>query len=244
MADREAPQGGMAHPQFFYPDTPSVFFARTGWGPLIVSLDTNLLILLAQNLEEIGGSFGVDGQGFRPELWDDSVRALDDLFLLWFWRDVRLFLVPEQMRDGRLTSHRARSRQSVLDAFAEDFWQRGGFSRESHMDGEQIEDGVDLKVPCEWPASFDEALPRGMDGILVRSALTSGAHVFLSTDRHVLRRAHDLARFSLAVADPAGLMEALDSSGELARTAGGDVPLVPDLQSLGHFYGVVPQENE
>jgi len=101
MSQSAVPQGGMSHAQFDYGATPSVFFGRTGWGPLIVCLDTNLLIHLAQNHDEIGGSFGFDGQGFCPELWDDPVRALHDLFLLWFWRDVRFFLPPEQMKDGR-----------------------------------------------------------------------------------------------------------------------------------------------
>jgi hypothetical protein len=61
----KVPQGGMSHEQFAYESTPRAFFARAGWGPLIVCLDTNLLIYLAQNLDEIGGSFGFGG-GFAP----------------------------------------------------------------------------------------------------------------------------------------------------------------------------------
>jgi hypothetical protein len=80
-----------------------------------------------------------------------------------------------------------------------------------------------------------------MDGVLVRAALTAGVHVFLSADRHVLSRAQDLARFSLAVMKPGELLEALDASGELARRAYEDL-LIPDLQSLGHFYKIVPQD--
>ncbi len=242
MALFETPRGGMSHEQFFYPATPSVFFGRTGWGPLIVSLDTDLLIHLAQNKEEVGGSFGFDGHGFMPEAWDGPVRALHDIFLLWFWRDVRLFLPPEQMEDGELTTDRERSRQSILDAFSEDFWQRGGFERSSWVAGEQADTGVHLLVPNELPASFETALPKRMDGVLVRAAATAGVHVFLSADRHVLRRAQDLARFSLAAMKPGQLLKALDASGELAHLPAGDVP-APDLQSLAHFYNVVPQDD-
>jgi hypothetical protein len=231
----------MSHAQFEYEATPSVFFGRTGWGPLIVCLDTNLLIHLAQNHDEIGGSFGFDGQGFCPQLWDDPVRALHDLFLLWFWRDVRFFLPPEQMKDGRLTADRARSRKSILDAFAQDFWERGGFSRSSHVDGEAVEGGLDLVIPDVWPPSFDNTLPAGMDGVLVRAAVDAGAHVFLTTDgRDILRRARDMARFSFAIMRPDQLLSALNSSGALA-VAPPDEALIPDLQSLAHFYAVFPQ---
>jgi hypothetical protein len=241
MNQSAVPQGGMSHAQFDYGATPSVFFGRTGWGPLIICLDTNLLIHLAQNHDEIGGSFGFDGQGFCPELWDDPVRALHDLFLLWFWRDVRFFLPPEQMKDGRLTADRARSRKSILDAFAQDFWQRGGFSRSSHVDGEAIAGGLDLVIPDAWPPSFDNALPPGMDGVLVRAAVNAGAHVFLTTDgRDILRRARDMARFSFAIMRPDQLLSVLNSSGALTL-APPDEALIPDLQSLAHFYAVFPQ---
>jgi hypothetical protein len=240
MYDATVPQGGMSHAQFYYDDTPSIFFGRTGWGPLVICLDTNLLIHLAQNHDEIGGSFGFDGQGYCPDLWEDPVRALHDLFLLWFWRDVRFFLPPEQMEDGRLTADRARSRASILDAFTQDFWERGGFSRSSHVSGETVETGLDLIVPDVWPPSFNDALPGGMDGVLVRAAATAGAHVFLTTDgRDILRRARDMARFSLAVMRPDQLLNALDSSGALSLSS--DEGLLPDLQSLAHFYAVFPQ---
>jgi hypothetical protein len=231
----------MSHVQFAYDATPGVFFARTGWGPLIVCLDTNLLIYLAQNLDEVGGSFGFDGGGFTPETWEDPVRALHDVFLLWFWRDVRFYLPPEQMNDGRLTVERARSRQSILDAFAEDFWERGGFARASHVAGEQVEDGEDLQIPRCWPASFEQTLPGKMDGVLVRAAANAGAHVFLTTDEGVLRRAQAMRRFSLAILSPQELLLDLDESGELSRAADGEA-LAPDLKSLAHFYAVFPQE--
>lgn len=236
------PQGGMSHAQFGYDATPSVFFQRTGWGPLIACLDTNLLIDLARNHDEVGGSFGFDARGFCPDLWDDPIRALHDVFLLWFWRDVRFFLPPEQMDDGRLTADRARSRQSILDAFSQDFVERGAFSRASHLAGQDIERGLDLVIPMEWPDSLAAVLPAKMDGVLVRAALDAGVHVFLTADgRDILRRARDLARFSLAVMRPDQLLRALDASGELARIPLGQIPS-PDLQSLAHFYAVFPQD--
>ncbi len=236
----ETPRGEMSHEQFFYPAAPSICFGRTGWGPLIVSLDTDLLIHLAQNLDEIGGSFGFDGRDFMPETWDNPIRALHDIFVLWFWRDVRIFLPPEQMDDGPLTADRENSRRSILDALSEDFWQRGGFERSSRVADERVTTGTDLAAPREWPASLKTVLPKAMDGVLVKAALTAGVHVFLSADRHSLRRAQDLARFSLAVMKPGQLLEALDASGELALPAPGRRPS-PDLQSLSHFYRVVPQ---
>jgi hypothetical protein len=74
---------------------------------------------------------------------------------------------------------------------------------------EAVETGLDLIVPNVWPPSFNDALPTGMDGVLVRA----GAHVFLTTDgRDILRRARDMGRFSLAVMRPNQLLNALDSS--------------------------------
>ncbi|MFI4991367.1 MAG: hypothetical protein ACHQHO_10710 [Solirubrobacterales bacterium] len=200
MADfAETPRGGMGHEQFFYPATPSVFFGRTGWGPLIVSLDTDLLIHLAQNLEEVGGSFGFDGHGFMPEVWDDPVRALHDIFLLWCWRDVRLFVPPEQMDDGELTADRERSRQSILDAFSEDFWQRGGFERSSSWDdGEQLDTGMDLVAPREWrPPSWRRCPSEWTESSSGQRSLLACTYSSAPTDTYCVAR-----RISLGSAWP------------------------------------------
>jgi hypothetical protein len=178
--------------------------------------------------------------GSLPELWDDPVRALHDVFMLWFWRDVRFYLPAGQMSDGRLTVERARSRQSILDVFAEDFWERGGFSRASRVMGEPIKDGADLQISKRWSATLAQALPGKMDGVLVRAALHAGAHVFLTTDAGIRRRAADMARFSLAIMSPRELLVTLSASGELSRVSS-DEALIPDLKSLAHFYAIFPQ---
>lgn len=112
----------------------------------------------------------------------------------------------------------------------------------SRVAGEPIEDGTDLEVPERWPASLDQALPGKMDGVLVRIAVNAGVHVFLTVDDGILRRAREMARFSLAIMSPQQILLALDSSGELTRFSSGEA-LIPDLKSLAHFYAVFPQED-
>jgi hypothetical protein len=241
--DCAMPFGPLSHEQFEYERTPPLFFGRIGWGPLILTLDTNLLIHLAQNLDDIGGSFGL-ATGFSPDSWGDPVCALRDLFALWFSRDVRFYLPPAQMHDGRLDELRWKQRQSVLDAFAQDFWQRGGATRGTVRDGADWIDDTPLIPPWEqdwlWPPSFSASLPAGADGVLIAEARKGAAHAFLTADKGVLARANALAGV-IRVLHPGELLAILNSCGELVAACAED-PLIPDLQSLAHFYSVIPQD--
>jgi len=235
----------MSHEQFDYERTPALFSPRVCWGPLIITLDTNLLIHLAQNVDQVAGSFGIE-ERFQRELWDDPVPALHDLFALWFWRDVRFYLPPVQLDDGQLDAHRLRERRSVLEAFAQDFWERGGTSRattyddhdDATFDDESLLPRAD-QAPL-WPP-FRDSLPRGMDGVLIEEARKAAAHVFVTEDRRVLRKAASISPV-IRILRPGAVLTELQATGELHFNRSASLP-VPDLQSLAHFYAVVPEQS-
>jgi hypothetical protein len=210
-------------------------------GPLIAFPDTAILISLHQEVEE-AGAFTL-----RP-LWcdrRDPVGALHNLVQLWWYRDVRFRVSPSHLIDAKnpMTPQREAARQAAVRELDQDFHERGGY--EPQVGDVPVED-----EPCALhsvpvhPApdlatlTIDPPLPqRGLDKQLVFDALDSECHVFLTTDKKILRCHRYFMNLGLAIFSPAQLLEELETTGELDDC---DTPVnspMPDLTALARFYG-------
>jgi hypothetical protein len=233
-------------PGFWRPRTPAVFGARSGVGPLLAFPDTTILISLHQELEEVG-AFTIQA------LWSDRqdpVDALRDLIQLWWYRDIRFRVSPTHLMDAQrpMTPQQEAARRAAVRELDQDFRERGG--GEPQVRDVPIEDqpcslhSVPVRPAIDPPtSSTDPQLPRrGQDERLVFEALEEGCHVFITTDKKILRCHRSFMNLGLAILNPTQLLEELDASGELDDC---DAPLnspVPDLSALARFYGAFASE--
>jgi hypothetical protein len=121
-------------PGFWRERTPAVFGHRAGIGPLIVAPDTNILISLRQEIDEVEGGAGLI---IGPQ-WSDRGRPVDslrDLLQLWWWRDVRFWVCPLHLRDARkpLSEERRAAREAAVRELERDFFERATSKRLSRM---------------------------------------------------------------------------------------------------------------
>lgn len=226
---------------FWRERSPSVFGNRAGIGPLVVMPDTNILISIREELDEVEGALIV-----HP-LWsarDEPVDALRDLVQLWWWRDLRFAVSPLHLADSDkpLTESRMRAREDAVRELGRDYLERGGL--ESVIADElSVEDEPCAlhSIPRARLSSASETvgkrrLPRGdRDRELVEAAYDAGAHVFLTADKGILKCHSSLFEKGLAIMNPTQLLEVLDDSGELDGTRGGDF-LLPDISTLSRLY--------
>jgi hypothetical protein len=95
-ADGQTMEGG----GFFYEKCPEVFLGRSGYGPLRVAWDTNILIDYA----EFGELMWEDAE-FDPPVSESRYReelvALDALVQIWMWRDIRVRVPERQIYDAK-----------------------------------------------------------------------------------------------------------------------------------------------
>jgi hypothetical protein len=185
--------GALSHLQFEYELCPALFAGRSGWGPLLIAPDTNILIDLVNEFERVEGTFGFRGEHLQllNEGGGDRIDALRALFVLWFWRDVRFYVPAGYLTDSKakeLSPERASQRNRALDALGQDLLSRGGLERHSHDEnGEPTPDSwlrADVRARDLAHRAHDSitALVPGNDGSLVADAAASGCHVFLTED--------------------------------------------------------------
>lgn len=233
-------------PGFWRPRTPAIFGVRSGVGPLLVFPDTTILVSLHQELEQTG-AFTLRA------LWSDRqdlVDVLRDLVQLWWFRDVRFRVSRTHLVDAQkpMTPHRKLARQAAVRELEQDCRDRGG--REPHLRDVLVEDrpcplhSVPVRAAADPPrSSADPPLPRrGQDKRLVLEALEDGCHVFVTTDKKILRCHRYFMNLGLAILSPAQLLEELDASGELGDC---DTPInspAPDISALARFYGAFASE--
>jgi hypothetical protein len=91
-----------------------------------------------------------------------------------------------------------------------------------------LRSGSPVAQRWQWPREE-------LDRKLVEAAYDAGCQVFLTADKGILKSHASLFRQGLAILSPAELLEALDESGELDGTRGGDF-LLPDLSTLSRLY--------
>jgi hypothetical protein len=145
-------------------------------------------------------------------------------------------------RKKPLTEERKRAREAAVRELETDFFERGGLEPVI-PDDLSIED-----KPCALhavppphlrstsPPAADWGWPKDeLDRRLVEAASDSGCHVFLTSDKGALKTHKALFPRGIAILSPGQLLEALDDSGELDGTGGGDL-LSPDLSTFARFH--------
>jgi hypothetical protein len=177
----------------------------------VVALDTNVLI----NLSEYG-AIALDNEVLPDSLAANQVlagdlTALADLIHLWFLRDIRFITTPRILTDfgqkvgqkAELVEQRIAWAHSLLRSLSFQVESEGGLPR---SDSPQLE-----RRSVESPPDAD--------GTLVREAAEFGAHVFLTSDRRLVRRWTD--HEDLVLRTPTALVRELVAAGVGAPWLGG-----------------------
>lgn len=197
-------------PHFRYDDGPSLFLGRAGRGPLQVAWDTNLLI---------------DYFAYGARLWEgdalpqavaaehgEELEGLQMLISLWVLRDIRFHILPGVIDDSKKKPLPPAERQRRLRAW-EQFCEALALV-------EDEEDGYGAPVPPAGIADRElrDALahvPAGNDQALVKDALMTGMHVFMTCDKKVIKARSYFEPFGLLLASPLDLLEELGAAGAL-----------------------------
>ncbi len=207
------------HVAFEFENTAELFGHRTGVGPLIVGMDTNVLIDYIDNINFIWA----DPEPMNPTRWNSRAGGLKDLMTLWSWRDIRFVIQSQQLDDAKrtLTIERREQRQELLDAFYTDTFERSQRDTLRSVRGGEI------------PVDVLNRLPAGVDRSLVTAALAQGCHAFLTEDRGIYRADNLLRRFGLRLLRTRELLEMLLMTAELTerRSLCG---VVPDSHGMTH----------
>lgn len=227
-------------PHFVYDGAQHLFLGRRGRGPLFVAWDTNLLIdyFTYGSLLWKGEAVPVDGD------YGAELEGLQLILGLWVMRDVRFLILPDSIDDAKrqLSPERRKSRVNAFEEFASalSLVQSG----EPEAD-RPSRDGLLILSDSELERATDK-VPVGYDRRLVRAAARSGAHVFLTGDRDVLRNREALRPFGLLLASPLDLLEALFGCGAflcLLAPRFAYWPL-PDQMRVGHLIEALPSDGQ
>jgi hypothetical protein len=147
-------------------------------GPLVVALDSNILI----DLQDHGG-FLVNGEPpariARDRAYLNELEALTRILDLWMIRDIRFVVTPRARSDGkRIRSHEHSTRRlATIDRIAESLaFQTHAWGTDPSLEELSIINHIDARLP-------DNA-----DRDLVSEALALDVHVFLTRDRKLTAR--------------------------------------------------------
>lgn len=205
--DASPPEG----PHFLYEDGPSLFLGRAGRGPLQVAWDTNLLV----DYFEYGTQLW-EGESLPhviPTEHGEELEGLQVLVSLWVLRDIRFHILPGVIVDSKKKPLAQSRRQQRLYAWEE-------FCAAIALVEEDDEEGYGTPVPPVGISDHeaDRALshvPAGNDRALVRDALMTGMHVFMTCDKGVLKARDSLGTLGLLLVSPLDLLEELGAAGAL-----------------------------
>ena len=220
-----------------------------GVGPLVVMPDTCILIEVREYLDQLDEDTGM----LIAPNWSslrDRIDAVQDLVQLWWSRDVRFAVSSEHLDDGELSEQRELAREAAVRELGRDYWERGG--PETFL-GEEAELVV-VDCPCARHAApnpdsrSDSVIAQtwlwpkhAPDRRLAEAAFDAGCHVFLTSEKAILKRCHEsLFAHGMAVLSPTQLIAALAQSGELESDFGRHSP-APDLSTLSVLYAGFPE---
>ena len=212
---------------FFYENCPDIFLGRSGYGPLRIAWDTNILIDYAEFCDLIWGPEDDEEYEFDPPISETRYRqelvALYTLVQLWMMRDIRIRAPKRQIDDAQreLNESQWELRATQLHHFL-------AAVQCTLLDKESLEN-VSLFPTLPEGSTGDE-----WDSSLVSEAVATGCHVFLTRDDRLRRRLSPTARKSfLVIMSPSALVKALEGAGELGW--GGEEYVMPDNHKWLHF---------
>lgn len=213
LAPRELDEAGC----FDYSVTPAIFLGRSGFGPLRVAWDTNILIDWRDFGEHLLSDEGALPAGIEPT-HEEELDALGALMTtIWATRDIRIYPLRRQLRDFGRSRRRmidprlVEQRERQLAEIASALWCVGLMGEFRRSNG---------RPPSSWwQARWMNPSP---DRALLEEAIVRGCHVFLTRDQKVIRHRVRLASLGIASMAPSGLLDALFETGEMNSVAGPD----------------------
>ncbi|WP_191282391.1 hypothetical protein [Pseudolysinimonas yzui] len=220
-------------PDFTYESNPTLFAGRAGRGPLTVVLDTNLLIDYFEN----GWTMwrGESLPELHPGEYGEHLEALQLILAVWVSRDIELMMLEESLHDTRgrtISSDRDKRNRNGWDEF---------YRALSHSPHRPTK-GIPAPVPPRIVELITANVPVGGDRRLIRAALNTEAHVFLTRDKDLLRLKADLRGLGLSILSPGDLLEALSAYGALNflwDPASLYWPM-PDQEKVAHMIWALP----
>lgn len=173
MLHQVTPDGGLGFCHQALPD----LLPRGYHGPLVIALDSNILIDLREHDKALLDDAPPPSEVKPP--YADDLEGLAALLHLWLLRDIRFIVTPRSLTDARKVTERfTRTRQPAVDAVAATLaFQFGDWNHPAPSVGEP---------PA--PVGRESGLPSGADRDLVLEAQSVAAHAFLTRDDRVLER--------------------------------------------------------
>ncbi|MFC7501534.1 hypothetical protein ACOACQ_03370 [Nocardioides sp. CPCC 206347] len=171
-------------------------------GPLVVALDSNVLI----DFQTHGSEMLNDEIGVAEAKYAEELRCLATLLNLWMLRDIRFVVTPRARSDAKRSIP---GFDEMIDGLAESLaFQFGDWTYPAPSN-----------EPAPPPVGDEHGLPPGADRDLVLEAQAAGAHTFVTRDRRVLRRTV-LTGPPMRICAPSDLADELVTSG-VGLMAGG-----------------------
>lgn len=224
-------------PGFDYRSSNVLFAGRSGYGPLRVALDTNIVIDYFDHGERLwGGESVVD-----PAAQDhgEDLEALQMILATWVLRGIHFVMLRQSLRDskrGRVGSERAsRNRNGWLEFYK-------ALTHGGYHEGDEHQDPM-VVLPSRIVDTAIDAIPIGGDQRMVRAALLDGAHVYLTRDKKVLRARAMVRPLGTSILTPGELLEELLLCGALNflwDPASLYWPL-PDQEKVAHLIWALPK---
>lgn len=222
-------------PGFDYGACPDLFAGRSGYGPLDVVLDTNLLIDYFQYGRALwqGGSLvGELGE------YGEELEALQLIVAVWVIRELRFHVLPRVLVDAKrkLSRERRLERANALEGFAAALRLVGSEADEepASSHARSLKGNLGFRGALEQVPAEDRAL--------VADAVELGAHTFLTRDRGVLACRPALRPFGLLIASPGDLLEQMAGCGALhcLMVPGAAYWPLPDQARVAHLISALP----
>nr|WP_300053730.1 hypothetical protein [uncultured Nocardioides sp.] len=146
-------------------------------GPLVVALDSNVLIDLQEHGEVLLEGEGLEELGLS-EGYTRELAALADLLHIWLLHDIRFIVTPRSLTDAKkpnpnFAERRRPTVQALADALA---FQYGDWTADPPSATEVARVGQ------------ESGLPDSADRDLVLEAQGVGAHLFITRDVRLLER--------------------------------------------------------
>lgn len=168
-------------------------------GPLVIALDSNVLI----DLQEHGNILlnGEEPGGVDP-IYADELDALATILDRWMLHDIRFIVTPRSLTDAKRISQKfLENRHPAVEAIARSL-------------AYQLADWTYVAPSYQSlrMIGMERGLPDGADRDLVLEAQAAGAHVFLTRDRLVLEKAA-LTGPKIAIVPPTWLADELTIAG-------------------------------
>jgi hypothetical protein len=164
-------------------------------GPLVVAVDSNVLI----DFQKHGNDLLSDDVRVTEAKYAEELRCLGTLLNLWMLRDIRFVATPRARTDAKRDMP---GFDGMIDGLAEALaFQYGDWTIPAPSHG-----------PALLPVGDEHGLPDGADRDLVLEAQAVDAHVFVTRDGRVLRRAA-LTGPPMRIWAPSDLADELIASG-------------------------------